>query len=153
MAGLELAARHQRTLERANSYPNPNRRPLVSNLSLFRYVMRLLADISADSTNPVKTLVSAKRFYASLSLSSPPRKMRKNARQRLTSVAVAMAVRRPPWCITVWSWSFVLILCYFEYLDVRARVMRARARFRTFSCVFVQYNTNQTRYRDLRTNP
>ena len=69
----------------------------------------------------LKTRVSAERFYASLSLSSPPRKMRKNARQRLTSVAEAMAVRRPPWCITVWPWSSVSILCYFEHQDVRAR--------------------------------
>ena len=85
--------------------------------------------------------ISAEPFYASLFLSSPPRKMHKKAQQILTSVAVAMAVRRPPWCITVCSWSFVLILCYFEHLDVRAHVIRARARvfvrFRT-----VQYNTN-----------
>ena len=53
MAGLELAARHQRTLERAGSYPNSNRRPFVSDRSLFHYVKRLLADISANSSNPV----------------------------------------------------------------------------------------------------
>ena len=34
--GLELAARHHRTLERAGSYPNSNRRPIVSDCSLFR---------------------------------------------------------------------------------------------------------------------
>ena len=34
--GIELAARYQRTLERAGFYPNPNRRPIVSDLSLFR---------------------------------------------------------------------------------------------------------------------
>ena len=98
----------------------------------------------------LKTRVSVKHFYASLSLSSPPRKMRKNTRQRLTSVAVAMAVRRPPWCITVWSWSFVLILCYFEYLDVRAGVMRARARFREFpySTIRIKQDIEM-----LRTNP
>ena len=84
--------------------------------------------------------ISAEPFYASLFLSSPPRKMHKKAQQILTSVAIAVAFRRPPWCITVWSWSFVLILCYFEYLDVRPRVIRARAR--AFLCVFVQYNTN-----------
>ena len=87
--------------------------------------------------------VSAVRFYASLSLSSPPRKMRKNEQQRLTSVAVVMAVRRPPWCIAVYSWSFVLILCYFVYLDVRARVVRVRAR----KYVFVHFCTNETRSR------
>ena len=51
--GFELAARHQHTHERVGRYPNSNRRRIVSDLSLFRYVMRLLADISADSTNPV----------------------------------------------------------------------------------------------------
>ena len=53
--GFELAGRHQRTLERAGSYPNSNRRPIVSDSSLFRQVMQLLADISADSSNPVKS--------------------------------------------------------------------------------------------------
>ena len=33
--GIELVVRCQRTLERAGSYPNPNRRPIVSDLSLF----------------------------------------------------------------------------------------------------------------------
>ena len=92
----------------------------------------------------LKTRVSAEHFYASLSLSSPPRKMRKNARQRLTSVAVAMAVWRPPWCITVCPWSFVLILCYFVYLDIRAHVACARARacvpFRDFLCFLYKLN-------------
>ena len=57
--------RNQRTLERADSYPNPNRRPIVSDLSLFCYANRLaavLADISADSTNPVNALVRALIF-------------------------------------------------------------------------------------------
>ena len=36
VTGLELAARHQRTLERAGSCPNSNRPPLVSDRSLFR---------------------------------------------------------------------------------------------------------------------
>ena len=33
--GIKVAARNQRTLERAGSYPNPNRRPIVSDLLLF----------------------------------------------------------------------------------------------------------------------
>ena len=56
MSGFELAARNQRTLERDGYYPNPNRRPIVSDLSLFRYIgqlVLLLADISAISSNPV----------------------------------------------------------------------------------------------------
>ena len=85
--------------------------------------------------------ISAGRFYVSLSLSSPPRNMHKNAPQILTSVAVVMAVRRPPRCITVCSWSLVLILCYFVYLETFARAWCARAyvfvRFRT-----VQYESN-----------
>ena len=52
--GTELAANHQHTLERASYYPNSNQRRIVSDVSLFRYVMILLAGISADSTNPVK---------------------------------------------------------------------------------------------------
>ena len=36
VTGLELEARHQRTLERAGSYPNSNRRPVVSDRLLFR---------------------------------------------------------------------------------------------------------------------
>ena len=32
--GIELAARNKRTLERAGSYPNQNRRPIVSNRAL-----------------------------------------------------------------------------------------------------------------------
>ena len=55
--GFKLTARYRRALERAGSYPNPNRRPIVSDLSLFCYVNRLLAamaDISANSSNPVK---------------------------------------------------------------------------------------------------
>ena len=36
VAGLKLAAKHQRTLERVGSYQNSNRRPIVSNRSLFR---------------------------------------------------------------------------------------------------------------------
>ena len=54
VAGLELTAKHQRASEHAGYYPNSNRRPTVSDPSLFRSVMRLLADISADRTNPVK---------------------------------------------------------------------------------------------------
>ena len=53
VAGLEPTASHQRALERAGTYPNSNRRPTVSDPSLLRLVKRLLADISADSTNPV----------------------------------------------------------------------------------------------------
>ena len=34
--GIELAAKHQRAVERAGSYPNSNRRPIVSNRLLFR---------------------------------------------------------------------------------------------------------------------
>ena len=64
----------------------------------------------------IQTRFSVRHFYASLILSSPPMKMRKNVGQRHTYVVVAMIVRRPPWCITVCSWSFVLILCYFEYI-------------------------------------
>ena len=85
-----------------------------------------------------QTRVSVETFCAYLFLSSPPNNIYKRDQQKLTSVAVPMAVPLSPWCIAVWLWSFVLILCYFEYL----------ARFRTFSCVFVQYNTNQIRYRD-----
>ena len=55
--------------------------------------------------------ISVQPFYVSLFLSSSPRKIGKKAGQRVTSVAVTMAVRRPPWCITVCSWSFVSILC------------------------------------------
>ena len=75
--------------------------------------------------------ISAEPFYASLFLSSPARKMRKKTQQILTSVAVAMAVWRPPWCIKVCLWSFVLILCYFVYLGARARVF---VRFRAVLC-------------------
>ena len=35
VAGLELPARHQRTLERADSYPNSNWRLIVRDCSLF----------------------------------------------------------------------------------------------------------------------
>ena len=52
--------------------------------------------------------ISAQLFYVFLFLSSSPRKMRQKAGQRVTSVAVAMAVRRPPWCITVYLF---LVLC------------------------------------------
>ena len=41
--GMELATRNQRTPVRADSYPNPNQRPIVSNLSLFNLVNRLAA--------------------------------------------------------------------------------------------------------------
>ena len=34
--GLELTAKYQRALERAGYYPNSNRRPTVSDSSLFR---------------------------------------------------------------------------------------------------------------------
>ena len=53
--GIELAAKHEPTFERVGYYLNSNRRRIVSDPSLFRYVIRLLADISADSTNPVKS--------------------------------------------------------------------------------------------------
>ena len=56
--GIELAARHWHTHERAGSYPNSNRRRIVSDLSLFRYIMRLLADISADRTNTVNRITA-----------------------------------------------------------------------------------------------
>ena len=82
--------------------------------------------------------LSAPHFYAYLFLSSPSRTIPKNSGQILTSVAVVMAVRRPPWCIAVCSWSFVLILCYFVYLDVRARVARVCAR----AYVFVRVRAN-----------
>ena len=44
VSGIELAARDQRTLERAGSYPNFNRRTIVSDRSLFRSVDRLATD-------------------------------------------------------------------------------------------------------------
>ena len=69
------------------------------------------------------TCLSVPLFCTYLFLSSSLRKMSKNAEQALTSVAVMMAVRRPSWCIAVFSWSFVSILCYFVYLDVRARIV------------------------------
>ena len=40
--GIEHAAKHEHTLEHTNSYPNSSRRRIVSDVSLFRYVMRLL---------------------------------------------------------------------------------------------------------------
>ena len=83
--------------------------------------------------------ISAQLFYAFLLLSSSPRKMRKKAGQNVTSVAVAMAVRRSPWCITVCSRSFVLILCYLLHLETFACACAL-----TFLCIFLQYNTNQT---------
>ena len=61
------------------------------------------------------TCLSVPLFCTYLFLSSSLRKMSKNAEQALTSVAVMMAVRRPSWCIAVFSWSFVSILCYFVY--------------------------------------
>ena len=72
----------------------------------------------------------------------------------LTYVAVMMAIRRPSWCIAVWSWSFVLILCYFDYLDVRERLVCVRAR----SCVRFRaflYSTIRIKQdiKILRTNP
>ena len=36
VSGLEVAARHQRALERVNSYPNLNQQPIVGDRSLFR---------------------------------------------------------------------------------------------------------------------
>ena len=36
MPGIELAAKYQHTLERTSSYPNSNRRPIVSDVSLVR---------------------------------------------------------------------------------------------------------------------
>ena len=53
VAGLEYAAKHQRALERTGSYPNLNQRLTVSDPLPFRSVKRLLADISAGSTNTV----------------------------------------------------------------------------------------------------
>ena len=106
-----------------------------ANFSLWNWVLENLVTYYFGTYS-----ISVVRFYAFLSLSSSPRKMRKNAGQRLTPVAVVMPVRRPPWCITVCSWPFVFILYYFVYLDVRARVARvcaracARIRFRAFSC-------------------
>ena len=44
VTGIELAAKHQRTLERAGSYLNSNRRHIVSDRSLFRSVDRLATD-------------------------------------------------------------------------------------------------------------
>ena len=35
MPGLELAAKRQRTIERAGAYPNSKHRPIVSDRSLF----------------------------------------------------------------------------------------------------------------------
>ena len=87
----------------------------------------------------LQSYISAVLFAASWFLGSQPRIVLKKEQQRLTSVAVVMTVRRPPWCITVCSSSFVLILLYFRVSrDVRARV----ARVCTFSYNFVQYNTN-----------
>ena len=51
--GIELAAKHEHTLERAGSYPNSNRRRIVSDVSLFRYVTIGWLDIYDHSTNPV----------------------------------------------------------------------------------------------------
>ena len=50
---IELAAKHEHTLEHAGSYPNPNRRRIVSDVSLFRYVTIGWLDIYDHSTNPV----------------------------------------------------------------------------------------------------
>ena len=58
--------------------------------------------------------------------------------QRLTPVALVMAVLWPPRCIAACSWSFVLILYYFVYLDVRARMVCARPR----KYVFARLRTN-----------
>ena len=51
---FELAASHWRTPEHGGYYPNSNLRRIISDLSLFRCVMRLLADASASRTNAVK---------------------------------------------------------------------------------------------------
>ena len=41
--GIELTVRYQHTIERAGSYPNSNRRPIISDVSLVRYANRLAA--------------------------------------------------------------------------------------------------------------
>ena len=50
VSGIELAAKHEHTLEHAGSYPNSNRQRIVSDVSLFRYVTIGWSDIYDRST-------------------------------------------------------------------------------------------------------
>ena len=86
--------------------------------------------------------ISAVCFYASLSLSSPPRKMYKQT----TDINICGRSDGRPMAVMVYFSLFMLLCLHFMLFCVSRRSRARDARVRTFSCVFVQYNTNQIRY-------